>query len=342
MKRGLILLITLTLSISSFAANPEKQYNKLINNFDVADEAKAVEKNAPAEFWQTMLDHNALLKKFGTDIQKNRGAEKEALQETAQIPRFYPQYEESVIEEMQGFCDTLLINMGIADLHLKCSLHIVYSNEVNAFTALTEEGFAMCLTSGLLQRKGITYDILKGYVAHEFAHGALFHHVRSSYAVAKERRKNKLLGGIAAALNATAAVLETHNAATYGIQPSGVDYGVQIENIDKEVKMSTAKYSFKYSQEQEYEADLIAFRFLQNSGNGEAFIDGLRILGSDYDDCYSEFNDHPTTVSRINFLKYVKDNPQLGNTFNQKQERKKAKQIEKEKVSRYDSTYDRE
>ena len=106
---------------------------------------------------------------------------------------------------MQGFCDTLLANMGIAELGINCSLHVVQSEEINAYTVLTENGFAMCLTSSLLTQRGISYNILMGYIAHEFAHGALMHHIRRFYANAKEYRKQRLLGNIAIAVNAAAA-----------------------------------------------------------------------------------------------------------------------------------------
>lgn len=114
---------------------------------------------------------------------------------------------------MQGFCDTLLANMGIAELGINCSLHVVQSEEINAYTALTENGFAMCLTSSLLTQRGISYNILMGYIAHEFAHGALMHHIRRFYANAKEYRKQRLLGNIAIAVNAAAAGAEAYAAA---------------------------------------------------------------------------------------------------------------------------------
>lgn len=301
------------------AGGNEKKYKKLINKYDVADEAKAVESFSPTLFWQTMLDNNELLMKFFNDMQKKRGAEKEALRKIAETPRFYPQYEESIFEDMQGFCDTLLIDMGIADLKgIKCSLHVVYSHQPNAYTALTEGGFAMCLTSGLILREGVNYNILMGYVAHEFVHGALLHHIRSLYAEAKERRKNELFGGIAAGLNAIAAGAEAYNAAAYGTKPSGYDYGAAIAKIGNDISESTLKYSFKFSREQEIEADLIAYRFLENLGRGEDFINGLRILGTDYDFLYNDYSDHPTIADRIGFLTFVRDNPTLGNTKNEK------------------------
>lgn len=185
-----------------------------------------------------------------------------------------------------------------------------------AFTALTDGGFAMGITTGLLNKKGLNYEILMGYVAHEFAHGVLLHHMRNFYAEAKERRKQELIGGIAKGLYAASAGIEAYNAAAYGIPPSGTDYGKIIVNIDRDIKYSTSKYTYKFSREQEYEADLIAFRFLENLGCGEEFINGLRILGAQYDSIYDEFSDHPTTASRIAFLTYVRDHPELGNKKN--------------------------
>lgn len=324
MKQRILIFICIACSLSAFSANIEKEYKKLISKLDVAEEARLVSPNSPFSFWQTALDNNEVFVKFVKDIQKNKGAEKEALQKTANLPRFYPQYDESIIESMQGFCDTLLIDMGIADLNLKCSLHIVYANEANAFTALTEDGFAMCVTSGLLDKKGINYNILMGYVAHEFVHGALMHHMRGFYAEAKERRKNELLGGIAAGLNGLAAGMEAYNAAAYGIPTSGTDYGAVIANIGTDIKLSTLKYSFKFSREQEYEADLIAYRFLENLGSSDSFIDGLRILGTEYDHLYDEYADHPTISSRIAFLKFVQGHPELINKENKKLKKKRT------------------
>ena len=77
------------------------------------------------------------------------------------------------------------------------------------------------------------------------------------------------------------------------------------------------EFSQKYSHEQIYEADLIAYRFLENMGSGEDFINGLRILGSNYDSLYEENRyDRPSTSERIDFLKYVQSNPQIGNKIN--------------------------
>lgn len=323
MNKFIYFTIFILMPFSVFSSNPDKEYKKLIEKYDVANEAKTIPLNSPAEFWSAAVGNNELYLKFVNDIEKNRGAEKEAKKRLENLPRFYPQYDESVVTELQGFCDSMLIDMGIYGAGFDCSLHIVYSTEVNAFAVLKESGFAICLTTALLSKKGVNYKILMGYVAHEFTHGILSHHARSYYAEAKERRKNNLLGGIAAGLNAVAAGAEAYSAAALGIPDSGTDYNSAISNIKRDLELSTLRYSLSYSREQEIEADLVAYRFLENLGCGEEFINGLRILGTQYDELYSEFSDHPTIISRINFLKFVKEHPELGNKNNKKLKKKR-------------------
>lgn len=311
-------------------ANNEKKFKKYIEKFDVADEAKSTPSNSPCQFLVNALENNEHVFKFGMDMEKNRGAEKEATRKVLEIPRFYPEYETSIIESMQGICDTILMEMGFADIGVDCSLHIVYDEQVNAFCALKEKGFAICLTTALLDQKGVNYNIILGYIAHEFAHGALLHHIRGLYAEAKERRKNELLGGIAVGLNVLAVGANAYTAGMTGTSYDNTPYLDAIENIGNEIKISTLKYSFKYSREQEIEADLFAYRFLENLGCAEEFINGLRILGTQYDVIYSEYSNHPTISERINFLKFVQLHPELGNKQNAKLKKKRLKKQAKQ------------
>ena len=50
MKRIITILLALVVVVGVYADN-EKQYRKLIEQLDVADEAKAVEAWHPEEFW---------------------------------------------------------------------------------------------------------------------------------------------------------------------------------------------------------------------------------------------------------------------------------------------------
>lgn len=309
-------------SLLGYASTIEKEYKKLIEKYDVSDSAKIVPKNNPTKFWQAALFYNEAYIKYLSEIKKNRGAEKEALKRTSDLPRFYPQYDESIIEGLQGFCDTILIDMGIDKLPIKCSLHIIYSDEVFAFTALTEESFAICLTMPLLQRKGMTREGVMGIVAHQFSHGALEHIIRGHYAEAKKRRKDELAAGIVKGLNAFSSSLNSNNT-NHFLENYQVDM-----ILKDEVKASTLKFMNEFTEEQEYEADLMAFRFIEYLlGSGEEYINVLRILGSVYNHITNESNDFVTTSSRINFLKFVKENPNLGNKVNARLRQSRVKKI---------------
>lgn len=222
----------------------------------------------------------------------------------------------------------MLIDMGISSLPLKCSLHIIYSDEVNSFNALTEDSFVICLTSALLQRKGMTREIIMGIVANEFSHGALQHRLRGLYAGAKKRRKNELSASIISGLNAFASGFES------GITGNAYDrtYNYLLNNdLQNKAKTSTEKYIFDYTKEQEHEADLIAFRFLEYMfENGEDYINALRIMDSvnnHLPNGYKTYDEDEiiSTSTRINFLKFVQQNPELGNTVNAAVRRSRAK-----------------
>ncbi|MBD5248236.1 MAG: M48 family metalloprotease [Barnesiella sp.] len=317
MKKFCITVMWLLCTIAAFSADLDKEFKKMIEKFDVPDSAKVVPANNPVKFWQTTLYSNEPMVKFLKDIKKNRGAEKEALRMASELPRFYPQYDESIIEGLQGFCDTLLMDMGISSLPIQCSLHVIYSDEVNSFNALTEDSFAICLTSGLLNRKGMTREILIGIIANEFTHGALQHRLRGLYSGAKERRKNELSASIASGLNAFASGFEA--GLSGNTQDRTYNYLLDKDLKDK-AKTSTAKYVFDYTKEQEYEADIVAFRFIEYMfGNGEDYLNALRIIGSVYNHLSSDVisqEDIITASSRINFIKYVQQHPELGNKIN--------------------------
>ena len=334
MKRTFIILLVLFASLSflSFAVSNDKQYKKILEKHDVPPEANIIVTDNPSDYWMALLNRNDLIEKFLKDMQKMKGAEKEALQKYNDIPKFYAKYEPSICEEFQGFCDTLLMDMGISELGYKCSLHVVYSDEVNAFTALTDDaGFAMCITTGFITKKGCTYDFIMAAIAHEFAHGIFFHHLQSLYAEAKARRKNELIGGIAMGLEVVAA-----GAGAYASGITGQEYDYEntrrsIDKIGQDIKIETKKFSYAFSREQEYEADIVAYRFMKSIEKEDVYIELLKFLGSEYDFLYNEYSEHPTITSRIGLIEYMRAHPE---SYNKEIEKLRKQKEEDEKKKR--------
>lgn len=318
MKVGRLFMLVLIVALQANAANVEKQYKKLVEKYDVDRLAKTSNPDQPSEFWTLALNGNHQLEKFKWDILNNKGMEKEAIQKYNALPHFYPEIDESIVTEMQGFCDSILNVMGITPLDMNCALYVVNSDDVRAFTAPTDNGFAMCLTTGLLSRKGVNSDVVKGYVAHEFARGALQQELQKLYSDIRQQRKDKILTGIlaGAVIAGNVALDATTDTDTYdynfwdNVYSERINKNVE-EIIKKMPKEKTEQYAFNYSKDQDAEADLLAYRFMQNIGLAEDYITGLKVLGAAYQQMQNEVNYDPEVSERIQFLNYVSSHPEL-------------------------------
>lgn len=310
MKRVLFFIQFLLFALLSFANPYEKEFKKIVESYDVPQEAKSGVVSCPSAYWSALLDNNDLLFKFKSEMTKMKGAQKEALKKFSEIPRFYVRYDESICDDKQGFCDTLLMDMGISPQIYKCNLHIVLDEQVNAYTVLTEDGFAMLLSTGLILKEGCTYDILKAVVAHEFTHGIYCHHLQSLYKTEKLRRQATLSKAIAMTGEAFAAGAK----ALAGEKYDNSEIHENMREISERINTERDLYSFEYMREQEFEADIVAYRFMQWIGKGDIYLELLRFLGSDFDFLYNGYSDHPKSTTRINLIKYIKSNPEIYNT----------------------------
>ncbi len=319
-----------------YGENTEKQYKKLIEKYDIDQAVKEIDSDNAANFWNVMIQNNELRTKFIEDIEKNKGAEKETIEKLADLPRFYPNNkEEAVVDSLQSFCDSLLIDMGIKQLNLNCSLHIVENPDPNAFTSLTNNGFAICIHTGLLNQEGVNNETLKAYVAHEFSHGILLHPARRFYDEAKKRRKNELISGFVTGASVFAVAASAFaGVATGNLTTSATDYSYGILKIGEHFDKMTEIHTFAYSREQEFEADLIAYRFMEYIGASDAYMNALGMIDIEEDKEYNVYNDHPKTSDRISFLKYVQEHPELGNKENEKRRKKIAMKIAHEEQLR--------
>lgn len=327
MKIRQAVVITFFLLVSLYAfADKDQEYRELIQNYDAVDEAKAVQQGNPYDFWYEELACNERLYSFRENIGKKRGAEKEALANFGKLPKAYPQFDELVFDSAQSFCDSLLIRLGVAEVEknfgIKCTLHIISSPISLSYVMPSEDGFAIYLTTALVNHKGSNYEVIMGHVVREFVHVYMQHHLSRLYADAKGRRKERLLTGLAigatAALNATNAYLSAKNGTPYYYNNVIVDASTSVEVNNESPE---ARYIFSYLSEQIFEADMIAYRFMEKAGCGEAYLNGLRILASERDGIYDSLNPDAPLSERINLLKYAQSHPEYGNSKNIKRRR---------------------
>lgn len=331
-----ILLIVILSNITVNAID----YKKFIEQHDIDDVTKSLKSDNPKDFWESMINNNLTFQKFLSDIQQNRGAEKEAKYLVAQVPKFDIKYREEVVEEFQDECDRIFKRLGNVEGIEHC---VVEDKTVNAFTTYSNDGMVVGLNLGLWGAKGMTDEILIGIAAHEYAHAHLFHILKQAYGDAKRKRRNNLIEGLAIATASAGHAIGNFLIADAGIEPT--DDKVLLEqayNLSKSYHEDLIKYHYKFSRELELEADLVAYRFLEWAGiGGENYIEAIKLMGAHSPENYSDDDesDHPSHRERIEFLTYVMNHPEIGNSVNEKMI-KAEKKKQKFGGNNYDPIYD--
>lgn len=286
----LFLLVPVDMSALS-----EKQCRKIAERVDVGAAVTGMAFDSPEQFWRAVVENNGELTKFNKNILKKGNVEIDTRGRMADLPKFDPEYDSSICTEYQPFCDSLLACLGVDTVSAGCSLHVVYSDSINAFSVpVGDNRFALCVTLGLLARKGLTSDMLLALVAREYAHAILRHHIRKFHALEK-RRRNPRWSGIWVDYSNLPVDIE----AFLNAPADNPEYYLRfIDNI-------SLLYTFRYSADQEYEADIVALRFMQAIGLQDSMIAGVKLLGDRYDLNYRDWEEHPDVESRVDVLNYV-------------------------------------
>lgn len=322
MMRILTIFLATLLSVASYAADNDKQFIKLIKKCDVPEVARCLASSEGTEqFWFNVLEDNPIIKNLLDDISKGKGCEKEALKAINRMKLFNYRLDVDIVDELKGFCDTLVMDMGLP--HDLVEMNIIYDTSPNAFTVLTDNGFAICLNTGLCEKLGFDYERIMSVAAHEFAHGAFMHHLRKEYEAAKNDRRNKIIGGISVGLAAVSNLANAYTSGMLGTEYDSSEFSRQYNHIAADIKNDSYKFRYMYGREQELEADLVAFRFMQFLGCEKKYLEALQLItDSDMYFWSAEDSDHPSTAYRLEFLDFVAKNPQYKNEVKLHKEKK--------------------
>ncbi len=319
--------------LMALPAHAERSFQKFVEKHDVDDVTKNLKSDNPADFWTSMLENNQTYQEFREKMATKRGAEREVDRKISEMVRFEPKYSPDVLEELQPYADSIYSVIGkLKDMEV-C---FVADKTIDAFSTLSSDGHVVGLNVGLLFAKGMTEDRLLGVAAHEYAHSCLSHIENSLYSDAKRRRRNDLIVAVTAGLQAVSKMTTSIFFPLPTTTPDSISKKIIQAEIDNYYGMiqshheDLVKYHFKYMQEQELEADLMAFRFLEWSGrDGREYIETLKILEANYPyqmtEEEKEISDHPPLRERITFLQFVADHHELGNTANKKLLKEKSR-----------------
>lgn len=322
MTRIIIAILAFMLSAACAQAI---DYKKFLEKHDVDVTTIKLKSDNPADFWLSLVDNNESLQEFYAELDKGKG--KEAKKRIAGYPRFNPKYRPDVLSDLDGLCESITDSVGkIKNLEV-C---IIDDDEINAFSMLSDDGMVVGVNSGFLSAKGMTKEILYGIVAHEYAHSLLSHMMQTEYAYTKRKRRNKILEDLSAGMTAVSAGADAYTSSVLGTEYNADKYVEEVKRTKAESQINLFYHNFRYQREQEFEADLIAYRFLEWAGyGGDNYIEVLKILEANSDLSQVMLtadpdDDHPTTRDRIEFLTFVKNHPEIRNTQNDKIKKKKG------------------
>lgn len=301
-----MMLLALTIGLSAAAANQEKEYRKLLRRIDVPAEALALPPDTSANaFWNIALGWDAGYNHFLRDMAKGKGLEREAMGYYSELQRFYPEYSTLIVREYDSILDSIATSVGVSTDSV--TVHLIRSELPLAFSALTEKGYAILIPTSLLGHPGITDDLIGAYIAREYAHCALKHRLQAIYNDCKSERRARIGRGFAIAgavglLTLAAIVDDDSNGDVY--VHNQMNQSITIGSTEPAPQPLAMTYGFDFDADQIYQADLWAWRAMNRLGKGDQYLNSLMLISSDGGDprLYSNW---PTTMQRINFLKFA-------------------------------------
>ena len=286
--RLLFLITCMLFTISSKSQNYEQK--KLIKKYDVARFINTIKRDKPELFWCRIAENNKRFKKLYKAIKRGKESALNAQNNIIKAKELSAEYYNNLpmlYEYNWVYGNRLQNELGIKKIFPEFSISFVLSDEPNAFC--TPDG-KVYVNEELIRLCNFKYEYLLGIVAHETAHILLHHSLERAYKIEKRINKGEIISDVFSVILADD---------LYDI--------VRLKNEMFEIiqKGTYEQYFYRYSKEQEFEADIIAYRFLDFLGiGGDFYIQALRLL-SPYSNSNILQSDHPTIAQRIELLKFL-------------------------------------
>ena len=298
--RKLLIVVMIAVPAMCFAKDMSKVYEKMIRTYDI--DASCLKVKDAGDFWDGVWRNNVRLMNFVKAAEKRTPLFKKVSRMLSQAKAINDLHT-STFKIVATNKDSLLIplynTLGAVKVHPNITLQLIRKNEMNAFTC--PDG-SIYLCTGLLT-DSVGFAEILGVCAHEMAHFVLQHTAVEAYKVAKREFRNNAVAGVSAGISTAAAGY----AAANGVKQDWDQIKENNENLFLSALIDTEKFRYKYSREQEIEADIVAFRFLDFMGyGGEKYIHMLEEIDRNCPDLMvSDTDDHPTTAFRIGLLRYL-------------------------------------
>lgn len=303
MKRLYVLLGVMACTcIETFGV--KLNYDAMITRSDPWGYVNLIPRTRPSEFWISLLSNNKeylkLKEKMDHPTKLFMQAANDYAYDRKRGIQYYNLQQEYNMLGRNEITDSLSTLFGIKDLDKDAEFIFVEKDEINANC---DTNGKMRIYTGLANI--LSFPELIAVCAHEMSHHFLKHILASEYSFLKKQKRNQVLAEIGTGLTVGAVAASQAYAGVYGTQ-SNINWGSYAQNVyndySNDAYHASVNYKYRYNREDEAEADIIAFRFLQWLGyDGYEFITMLKKIDNGILKTKKNF-DHPVTFERIRLI----------------------------------------
>ena len=286
------------------------QYKRVLEKHDFNYQNDYEPLNTPEKFWDEFSLGNPSVQKLRNALEKKKRPK--MLQKA--IDEVYSERGKMMFQLLNkcrpfeaGDMEAGIVRKLVGNNYSLNDFRIYPADDINAFATPYNQIY---LTSGLVLQYHFKEHLLLGVCAHEMTHIRGLHSLIGLWKQYEKERRTRIAAGIVAGLYAASMAATSIYSAGNGVsfdQSFYDDIAVTSTNLYRAIDASSFYFQFKYSREQELEADLTAYRFCEAIGlGGYAYIMSLQLLREN--DLYMKHDktdDHPALAYRIAFLKWL-------------------------------------
>ena len=257
-------------------------------------------------FWNNIVFENNYFKKRINKAMTKGGSAKNARMEIANQTH----KNEAILNSLSLYSSTLdsmkyaiIGNCSFAD---SLSIRLLENDAINAMCTPESNVYIFKgMIDMLFEKSEHPIWCMYAVLGHEFTHGLFHHAFFSLYNKNKREKRDELFAELAVGM-ASFSYSYSKARGTEGIIKTQEQINEIGENVYREASLLSTLYYFKYSREQEFQSDIVAFRLLDWLGiGGEYVIEMLQLLKNPYNVSSDDFNDHPSIQERIKLLKFM-------------------------------------
>ena len=300
MRKILVLLFLVLVPV--WLAAQTKDVKKAVRKYDLPYLRSAIVRDYPSEFWGLIMMKDKGVLRYNKAREKGDKTLSEAY--SAIVCADANIQPDILVGGYNKVLSRLVSDLGIEKITERKPIRVIYDNEINA--SMDYDG-QMRINLGCFTR--LSYKELLAVCAHEMAHYYCKHVVLSVWKTARKQKRNRMWADIGSSL-AIGAIAATSAYGAYNGQDMSY-YNNIISNADilynnayNYADNATLKYRYRYNREEETQADIIAYRFMEQMGyGGDNVLSLLKKIMKFYGDTPSgKYNDHPSTLFRIEVI----------------------------------------